>query len=70
MLFWNLKVPGIPHMISFNAEADAYKAENQRLRKKQMADIQLLVNRNVDDPIASMKLELEKMEADYFKAKE
>ena len=57
-------------VIEFKAESDAFKAENQRLREKQMKDIELLVNKSVDDPIAVLKLELEKLEKNYFDQKE
>ena len=56
--------------ISFSAEADRIKAENERLREKHLHDIQLLVNQNLDDPIAALNLELEKMEQKYFQQKE
>ena len=57
-------------VIEFKAETDAYKAENLRLREKQLRDIQLLVDKNVEDPIAVLKLELEKLEQHYFEQKE
>ena len=57
-------------VIQFKSENEAIKVENQRLREKQMKDIELLVNKNVDDPIAALKLELEKLEHQYFKQKE
>ena len=44
--------------------------KNLRLREKQLRDIQLLVDKNVEDPIAVLKLELEKLEQHYFEQKE
>ena len=57
-------------VVTFKAENEAYKTENERLRQKQMEDIELLLSKNTENPIAAMKLELEKMEQKYFQMKE
>ena len=50
--------------------ADTLRLENQKLREKQLADIEMLVNKSIDDPIPVLKLEMEKLEHDNQKQRE
>ena len=57
-------------IVTYKGIADTLKLENQKLREKQLSDIEMLVNKNLDDPIPVLKLELEKLEHDNHKQRE
>ena len=51
-------------------EIEELRADNERLRRKSMKDIEAFVEKHRDDPIAALQLEIEKLEQKYFEAKE
>ena len=74
MLKYRAEACHVQHMmrqvITHKGNADTLKLENQRLRDKQLADIEMLVNKSIEDPIPVLKCEMEKLEHDLHRQRE